>query len=100
MPYESNDAARFVSNSDTAYYDYNNSSIYTSLADDGKTETGLLYPTFVKESFNNKYMQDTNVCYSEIRLSTKVLRTVINDNYNYINRQNIGNITVPNTYFA
>ena len=24
----------------------------------------------------------------------------INDNYNYINRQNIGNVTVPNTYFA
>lgn len=100
MPYESNDVARFISNSDTTYYDYDNNRIYTSLEDDGKTETGLLYPTFVKESFDNKYMQDTNVCYSEIRLSTKVLRTVINDNYNYINRQNIGNITVPNTYFA
>lgn len=100
MSYESNDAARAELNSDTAYYDYNNPAIYTSLSNDGKTETGLLYPTFVKESFNNKYMQDTNVCYSEISLNTKVLRTVINDKYNYINRQNIGNITVPNTYFA
>lgn len=100
MPYESNDAARLELNSNTAYNDYNNSIIYTSLANDGKTETGLLYPTFMKESFNNKYMQDTNVCYSEIILNTKVLRTVINDNYNYINRQNIGNVTVPNTYFA
>ena len=100
MPYESNDAARAELNSNTAYYDYTNSVIYTSLAHDGKTEIGLSDPSFVKESFNNKYVQDTNVCYSEIQLSTKVLRTVINDNYNYINRQNIGNVTVPNTYFA
>ncbi len=100
MPYESNDAARLESNSNTAYYDYTNSAIYTSLANDGKTEIGLSDPSFVKESFNNKYMQDTNVCYSEISLNTKVLRTVINDDYNYINRQNIGNVTVPNTYFA
>ena len=99
MPYESNDAARLESNSNTAYHDYTNSIIYTSLASDGKTEIGLSDPSFVKESFN-KYMQDTNVCYSEISLNTKVLRTVINDDYNYINRQNIGNVTVPNTYFA
>jgi hypothetical protein len=100
MPYESNDAARLELNSNTAYYDYNNSVIYTSLANDGKTEIALSYPTFVKESFNNEYVQDTNTCYSEIVLNTKVLRTYINDNYNYINRQNIGNVTVPNTYFA
>ena len=100
MPYESNDAARLELNSNTTYYDYNNAVIYTSLANDGKTEIALSYPTFVKESFNNEYVQDTNTCYSEIVLNTKVLRTFINDNYNYINRQNIGNVTVPNTYFA
>jgi hypothetical protein len=66
MPYESNDAARAELNSNTAYYDYTNSVIYTSLAPDGKTEIGLSEPSFVKESFNNKYVQDTNVCYSEI----------------------------------